>query len=135
VNFLPATGNAKQYRTAITGSEPGSINYAPDYSFSLCAPTPPPPCGGDRLPRPGIAHYQRQLRSPPNHQRCIDIGMVPITTLNATKAPSSAALARNVLAARALLRRETTIHLDHRARRLFRFRHDHLPKQTKSAIE
>jgi virginiamycin B lyase len=33
VNFLPATGKAKQYRTATTGSEPGSINYAPDYSL------------------------------------------------------------------------------------------------------
>jgi len=33
VNFLPRTGRAKQYRTATTGSEPGSINYAPDYSL------------------------------------------------------------------------------------------------------
>lgn len=33
VNFLPKTGRAKQYRTATTGSEPGSINYAPDYSL------------------------------------------------------------------------------------------------------
>jgi streptogramin lyase len=33
VNFLPRTGRGKQYRTATTGSEPGSINYAPDYSL------------------------------------------------------------------------------------------------------
>jgi virginiamycin B lyase len=33
VNFLPRAGKAKQYRTAATGSEPGSINYAPDYSL------------------------------------------------------------------------------------------------------
>ena len=32
-NFLPSTGNAKQYRTPTTGSEPGSINYAADYSL------------------------------------------------------------------------------------------------------
>ena len=32
-NFLPSTGKAKQYRTATTGSEPGSINYAADYSL------------------------------------------------------------------------------------------------------
>ena len=36
---------------------------------------------------------------------------------------------------RTCLRRETRIHLDHRARRFFRFRHDHLSKQTKSTIQ
>jgi hypothetical protein len=67
---------------------------------------------------------KRQLRSPPNHQRCIDVGVVTITTPNTTKAPSSAALARNVPAARALLRRESCRYLDHRARSFLRFRHD-----------
>jgi virginiamycin B lyase len=33
VKFLPATGNAMQYPTSTSGSEPGSINYAPDYSL------------------------------------------------------------------------------------------------------
>ena len=33
VNFLPATGKVKQYPTSTSGSEPGSINYAPDYSL------------------------------------------------------------------------------------------------------
>ena len=33
VNFLTTTGRANQYRTPTTGSEPGSINYAPDYSL------------------------------------------------------------------------------------------------------
>ncbi len=33
VNFLPKTGEAQQYRSPATGSEPGSINYAPDYSL------------------------------------------------------------------------------------------------------
>src|SRR5579863_4664306 len=61
--------------------------------------------------------------------------MVTITTSDTTKAPSTAALARNVPAMRALPRRETTIYLDHRARSLFRFRHDHLPKQTKSTVK
>jgi|HubBroStandDraft_5_1064220.scaffolds.fasta_scaffold00090_10 virginiamycin B lyase len=32
-NFLPGSGGTKRYRTPAVGSEPGSVNYAPDYSL------------------------------------------------------------------------------------------------------
>src|SRR5579863_216525 len=61
--------------------------------------------------------------------------MHTMTACDATKTPSPAALPRNVPALRALLRRETGVYLNDRARSFLRFRHDHPSKQTKSSIE
>ena len=57
-----------------------------------------------RLPRPGMTHSCAPLRAPLNQQRCITSACWHNTPR--IEAPSSAALARNVPAARALLRRE-----------------------------
>jgi hypothetical protein len=54
---------------------------------------------------------------------------------DAILAPSPATLARNVPATRALLRRETCVHSNHRARSTFSLRDDHLIEETKPRVQ
>src|ERR1700726_4253391 len=57
------------------------------------------------------------------------------STTDACITPFPATLRRNLPATRAFLRRIPRVYLDDRARSFFRFRHDHLPKETETRIQ
>jgi virginiamycin B lyase len=70
VNFIPA-GGSKLYRTPTAGSEPGSINYAPDYSLWFTE------SNANRVATMGPARVITEFAVPTPHSGLFDITRGP----------------------------------------------------------